>query len=163
SQKAHSRTEGSASRRCRDDRALSSCGGKNRAGSRYRGWLPYCSERRARLRAVGVPPARASARRTHTALAARLDYELASSSGAPCRRSNCGRFCEKADRGSTMSHPTSCAFCFKSPCTCDRKPMIDVPFLSLVFSLGIRVSGLALTLLRSKMISEGFSSPFCFM
>src|ERR1035437_9072115 len=37
------------------------------------------------------------------------------SSGAPCLRNNCGRFCENADRGSTMSQPTSCAFCFKSP------------------------------------------------
>jgi len=29
------------------------------------------------------------------------------SSGAPCLRNNCGRFCENADRGSTMSQPTS--------------------------------------------------------
>jgi hypothetical protein len=32
---------------------------------------------------------------------------VASSSGAPWRRSNWGRFCEKAERGNTMSHPTS--------------------------------------------------------
>jgi len=30
-----------------------------------------------------------------------------SSSGAPWRRNNCGRFCENAERGSTMSQPTS--------------------------------------------------------
>ena len=41
--------------------------------------------------------------------------------------------------------------------------MIEVPFFSLLFSLGISVRGLALALFRSKMISDGFSSPFCFM
>ena len=41
--------------------------------------------------------------------------------------------------------------------------MIEVPFFSFDFSLGMSVSGLALALLRSKMISEGFSSPFCCM
>ena len=39
--------------------------------------------------------------------------------------------------------------------------MIDVPFFSLLLSLGMSVSGLALTLFRSKMISDGFSYPFC--
>ena len=77
-------------------------------------------------------------------------------------RNNCGRFCENAERGSTMSQPTSCAFCFKSPCTCDRNPIIDVPFFSLLLSLGISVNGLALALFRSKMMSDGFSSPLCF-
>src|SRR6266513_1227644 len=67
--------------------------------------------------------------------------ELSSSSGAPCLRNNCGRFCENAERGNTMSQPTSCAFCFRSPCTCDRNPIMDVPFLSLLFSLGIKVNG----------------------
>ena len=81
--------------------------------------------------------------------------------GAPCRRSSCGKFCEKAERGNTMSQPTSCAFCFRSPCTCDKNPMIDVPFFSLLFSLGIRVNGFTLLLFRSKIISDGFSSPFC--
>ena len=41
--------------------------------------------------------------------------------------------------------------------------MIEVPFFNLLFSLGMSVRGLALMLLRSKMISEGFSSPFCFI
>ena len=39
--------------------------------------------------------------------------------------------------------------------------MIDVPFFSLLLSLGISVSGFTLSLFRSKMISDGFSSPFC--
>ena len=34
-------------------------------------------------------------------------YSAACSSGAPWRRRSCGRFCENAERGSTMSHPTS--------------------------------------------------------
>ena len=84
-----------------------------------------------------------------------------SSSGAPWRRNRFGKFCEKAERGSTMSQPTSWAFCFRSPCTWDRNPMIDVPFFNLLLSLGIRISGLALALFRSKMMSDGFSSPFC--
>src|SRR5581483_4803619 len=83
------------------------------------------------------------------------------SSGAPCRRNSCGRFCENAERGSTMSHPTSCAFCFRSPCTCDRNPIIEVPFLSLLFNLGINTNGLTLALLRSKINSDGGPSPFC--
>src|SRR5215468_4110287 len=70
------------------------------------------------------------------------------SSGAPCRRNNCGRFCENAERGSTMSHPTSCAFCFRSPCTWDRKPMMDVPFFSLFLSLGMSVRGFTPALFR---------------
>src|SRR4029077_7519188 len=86
-----------------------------------------------------------------------------SGSIAPCRRSNCGRFCENADRGSTMSQPTSCAFCFKSPSTCERNPMIDVPFFSLLFSFGISVKGLAFALFKSKMIREGCSTPLLFI
>ena len=39
--------------------------------------------------------------------------------------------------------------------------MIDVPFFSLLFSFGIRVSGFTPALFRSKIIREGFSSPFC--
>ena len=38
-----------------------------------------------------------------------------------------------------------------------------VPFFSLLFSFGIRVRGFALALFRSKMISDGFSSPFCYI
>src|SRR5271165_6658268 len=78
-----------------------------------------------------------------------------SGSMAPCRRSNCGRFCENAEHGNTMSQPTSCAFCFRSPCTWERNPMIDVPFFSLFFSFGMSVKGLALVLFRSKMIRDG--------
>src|ERR1700675_162185 len=87
----------------------------------------------------------------------------ASGSMAPCRRSNCGRFCENAERGNTMSHPTSCAFCFKSPCTCERNPMIDVPFFNLLFSFGMSVKGLAFALFKSKMIREGCSTPLLFI
>src|ERR1700731_4138608 len=82
-----------------------------------------------------------------------------SGSIAPCRRSNCGRFCENADLGNAMSQPTSCAFCFRSPCTWDRNPMIEVPFFSLLLSLGIRVRGFALALFRSKIIRDGFPLP----
>src|SRR6266478_6601185 len=78
-----------------------------------------------------------------------------SSSGAPWRLSKLGRFWEKAERGRTISQSTSWAFCFRSPCTCERNPMMEVPFFSFAFSLGISVSGLALALFRSKMISEG--------
>jgi hypothetical protein len=40
--------------------------------------------------------------------------------------------------------------------------MIEVPFFSFDLSLGIKVSGLAFALLRSKMMRDGRSSPFCF-
>ena len=83
------------------------------------------------------------------------------SSGAPWRRNSCARFWENAERGTTMSQPASCAFIFRSPCTCETKPMMLVAFLSFALSLGIRVSGFAPTLFRSKMMSDGFSSPFC--
>ena len=39
--------------------------------------------------------------------------------------------------------------------------MIDVPFFSLLFNLGISVNGLAFALFKSKISSDGFSSPFC--
>ena len=83
------------------------------------------------------------------------------SSGAPWRRNSCARFWENAERGTTMSQPASCAFIFRSPCTCETKPMMLVAFLSFALSLGIRASGFAPTLFRSKMMSDGFSSPFC--
>ncbi len=37
--------------------------------------------------------------------------------------------------------------------------MIDVPFFSLLFNFGISVRGFTLARLRSKIISDGFSSP----
>src|SRR5262249_9437753 len=80
------------------------------------------------------------------------------SSGAPCRRSNCGRFCENADRGMTTSHPASCAFCFSSPCTWETKPRMVVPFLNFDFSLGMMLSGLLFRLFRSTITSDGFST-----
>src|SRR5260370_20681565 len=70
-----------------------------------------------------------------------------------------GRFCEKAERGMTTAHPASWAFIFRSPGTCETKPTIEVDFLNLERSLGIRVRGLMLLLFRSTMISDGFSSP----
>src|SRR5205823_3541642 len=51
------------------------------------------------------------------------------------RRSNCGRFCENAERGTTISQPASIAFIFKSPCRCDRKPIMLVCFFSFDLSL----------------------------
>jgi hypothetical protein len=73
------------------------------------------------------------------------------------------RFWEKAERGMTASQPASCAFTFRSPCTCETKPRMEVSFFSLALSLGIVVSGLAFTLFRSMMMSDGFSWPLASM
>ena len=58
----------------------------------------------------------------------------------------------------TVSQPASTALALRSPCRCERNPMIDVPFFSFALSLGMRAIGLAFALLRSKTIRPGRSS-----
>src|SRR6266853_189789 len=88
---------------------------------------------------------------------ARLKLSSVSSS-APWRRRMLARFCEKAERGITTSQPASWALTFRSPCTWETKPTIEVLFLYLALILVITGSGLMPLLFRSTMIRDGFSS-----
>src|SRR5260370_443107 len=61
-----------------------------------------------------------------------------------------GRFCEKAERGMTTSHPASWAFIFRSPCTCETKPTLEM-----VGSLQAVVESIALAVLIAVAVIHG--------
>ena len=67
-----------------------------------------------------------------------------------------------ADRGSTWSAPALRAALMRSIWTCDAKPIALTPFSSgSALSAAIVAMGSAFALLRSMMMSEGFSSRAC--